>query len=552
MRGALASAFAILAVSGCTKVSNGPGGAGTHSWSQPGVFRFAENQDPRNLVPELGTSAVTGDLSMFIYSYAIRYDGKGNPVPDALSEVPTVENGDVSKDGLTLKYKLRHNIKWQDGQPLNCSDLKFTWQVIMNPHNNVNTTDGFKSIKDIDCSDPYVAVIHMKELYAPYLEQLWGVNGNAPILPEHILAKYNDDKGSLNTAPYLSMPIGSGPFKVVQWQRGSEIRMDAFPGFFMGKPKLNEVVFKMMPDENTMETQLQTHEIDMIARGTAINSQRYQTLADDPKNGLKMDASPSFIYSHIDFNLRHPIVNDKQVRLALAYATNRPEILDKIGHGFGTLSETDQSPVLSWAYTDDIAHHAFDVEKAKQILDADGWTVGPNGIREKNGQRLEFTLSTQSESTYGKAIQTLLQREWHDVGVQVDVKNGPTSEFFDNNPATGILQGGHYDAAIFSWVGASDPDDSPLYTTKNFAPGGQNDLFWSNPAVDKSAQDALTTLDRNRRKEDYAIVQQQMALDVPTIILYFWKDIYIYNTDLQGFTPSPVISAFWNPWEYSI
>lgn len=489
---------------------------------------------------------------MFIYSYAVRYDEKGNPVPDAVSEVPTVENGDVSKDGLTLKYKLRHNIKWQDGRQLTCNDLKFTWQVIMNPKNNVNTTDGFKSIKDIDCSDPYVAVVHMKELYAPYLQQLWGVNGNAPILPEHILAKYNDDKGSLNTAPYLSMPVGSGPFKVVQWQRGSEIRMVANPDFYLGKPKLNEVVFKYMPDENTMETQLQTHEIDMIARGTAINSQRYQALAADPKNGLKLDASPSFIYSHIDFNLRHAITGDKQVRLALSYATNRSEVLDKIGHGFGTLSETDQSPVLSWAYTNDFEHHPYDPDKARQILQADGWTPGPDGIRVKNGQRLEFDLSTQTESTYGKAVQTLLQREWRDVGVQADVKNAPTNLFFDNNPATGILQGGHYDAAIFSWVAASDPDDSPLYTTKNFAPGGQNNLFWSNPKVDKAASDALMTLDQNRRKADYKIVQQQIALDVPTIVLYFWKDIYIYNTDLQGFTPSPVISAFWNPWEYSI
>jgi len=165
---------------------------------------------------------------------------------------------------------------------------------------------------------------------------------------------------------------------------------------------------------------------------------------------------------------------------------------------------------------------------------------------------LEFNLSTQTESTYGKAIQTLLQREWRDVGVQVDVKNAPTSEFFDNSPSTGILQGGHYDAAIFAWVAAADPDDSPLYTTKNFAPGGQNNLFWSNPKVDAAAADALQTIDTNRRKADYKIIQQQMAIDVPTIILYFWKDIYVYNSDLKGFTPSPVISAFWDPWEYSI
>ncbi len=551
-RSAFASAMAVAALCSCAKVSTSGGGSAANTWTQPGVLRFAENQDPKTLVSELGASSITGDLSMFIFSYAVRYNDKAQPVPDALSEIPTVANGDVSKDGLTLKYKLRHNIKWQDGVPLTCKDLVFTWQVIMNPHNNVNTTDGFKDIKSIDCVNPYEAVIHMKKLYAPFLEQLWGVNGNAPILPEHILAKVNDAKGSFNTSSFNSMPIGSGPFKVVEWERGSKIRLEANPDFYLGKPKLNEVVFRMMPDENTMITQLQTHEIDMVARGTAISWPRYKALAADPKNNLTAIRVNSYIYSHIDFNLRHPIVSDRQVRLALAYATNRPEILDKIGHNSGVLAETDQSPVLSWAYTNDIQHHPYDPAKAKAILSADGWKVGPDGVRVKNGQRLEFNLSTQTESTYGKAIQTLLQREWRDVGVQVDVKNAPTSEFFDNSPSTGILQGGHYDAAIFAWVAAADPDDSPLYTTKNFAPGGQNNLFWSNPKVDAAAADALQTIDTNRRKADYKIIQQQMAIDVPTIVLYFWKDIYVYNSDLKGFTPSPVISPFWDPWEYSI
>ena len=94
--------------------------------------------------------------------------------------------------------------------PLTCKDLRFTWQVVMNTHNNVVTTDGYRDIKSIDCRNPAVAVVHMKRVYAPYLQQLWGVNGNAPILPEHLLAKYNDDRGSFNAAPYNALPVGSG------------------------------------------------------------------------------------------------------------------------------------------------------------------------------------------------------------------------------------------------------------------------------------------------------------------------------------------------------
>ncbi len=545
---ALASA---ISMTGCTKVSTG-GEAGTrHAWTIPGVFRFSEASDPKGLNPVLDSASPTLDLSMFIFSWTIRYDAKGRPVPDALREVPTVANGDVSKDGLTLKYKLRPNIEWQDGVPLTCDDLKFTWQVVMNTHNNVVTTDGYKDIGSIDCSDPHVAVIHMKKLYAPYLQQLWSVNGNAPILPRHLLAKYNDDKGSFNTAPYNALPVGSGPFKVVAWDRGQEVRMVANPYFYLGPPKLKEVVYKILPDENTEETQLQTHEIDMLATGSGMKWPQYAALAADPRNGLVAIRVDSFLFSHVDFNLRHPIVSDRNVRVALAYATNRQEIIAKILHGSAVPAETDQSPKLSWAYTNDVTHYPYDPAKARAILDADGWKVGPDGVRVKDGQRLEFTLSTQTESTYGKALQTFLQREWREVGAQADVKNYPTSQFFDNS-SSGILQGGHYDAAGFSWYGAADPDDSPIYSADNFAPHGQNAMFWGNRIATDAMNDALKTVDQARRKRDYVIVQQQLTLDVPTLIINFARVPFIYNSDFKGFDPSPVISAFWDPWNYSI
>lgn len=538
-------------LAGCTKGGTVGGTGERHSWTQPGVFRFSEYADPKNLNPSLASASPTLDLSMFIYSWTIRYDGNARPFPDALIEVPTIANGDVSKDGLTLKYKLRRNIKWQDGVQLTCRDLEFTRQVVMNPHNNVITTDGYKDIGSIDCSNPYVAVIHMKRLYAPFLQQLWSVNGNSPILPEHLLAKYNDDKGSFNTAPYNSLPVGSGPFKVVSWQRGQEVRMEANPDFYLGKPKLSTVIYKIVADENTVVAELQSHELDMLALGSGLKWPEYESIAADPKNGLTAIRVDSFQWSHVDFNLRHPVVSDVNVRRALAYATNRQEIIEKISHGSAIPAETDQHPKLSWAYTTDIAHYPFDPAKAKALLDADGWKVGPDGIRVKNGQRLEFTLSTQTESNAGKEVQTFLQGAWHDIGVQVDVKNYPTSQFFDNS-SNGILQGGHYDAAIFSWIGAADPDDNAIYSGDNLAPKGQNAMMWDNAEATAAMADALKTVDQARRKRDYVIVQQQLALDVPTIIVSFARVPYVYNTDFKGFDPSPVISAFWDPWNYSI
>jgi peptide/nickel transport system substrate-binding protein len=546
--GCAALALALLATA-CSKVRTTTDSDGRHAWTHPGVLRIGMNYDVKSLNVVLDGSALSLDVAMFIYSWAVRYDASGRPVPDALREVPTVANGDVSKDGRTLLYKLRTNITWQDGKPLTCEDLKFTWHYVMDPKTNIAVTDGFRDIASIDCRDKYVAVIHMKRLYAPFLQQLWGVNSNAPILPAHILAPYLA-AGTQNTAPFNAMPIGSGPFKVIQWERGTVVRLAANPNYFMGRPKLNEVDFYYEPDENTLETQIATHAIDMIARGTAINWPRYQALAAQPDSGLRAIVIPSFVYDHIDFNLHNPILADLQVRRAIAYATNRPEIIAKIMHNADSPSDSPEPP-YSWGYTTDTVHYTFDPAKARALLDADGWHLGPDGVRLKDGQRLEFNLSTQSESTIGKALQAVLQREWHDVGVQVDTKNYPTAQMFANGPEA-ILEGGHYDAATFAWSGAADPDIDALYSIDNIAPRGQNSLFWINPVASKALGAALSTVDQSKRKADYAIFQQQLALDVPTIIIGFRKVPYVYNTDLKGFDPSPVISVFWNPWEYSM
>jgi len=542
----LAGVAALALLGACTRADTTASVKSGNGWTRSGVLRFAENQDIRNLNPMLATSAAVGDLSMFLFSYAVRYNDKAEPVPDALSEIPTIENGDVSRDGLTLKYKLRPNIKFHDGVPMTSKDLWFTWTCVMNKHNNVITTDGYKDIASIDYRDPHVAVFHMKKVYAPFLQQIFGVNGNAPILPEHLLAKFNDDKGSFNTAPFQSAPVGSGPFKFVEWQRGSSVRMDAFADFFLGRPKLNEVIYSIMPDENTMLTQLRTHEIDMEIRGSGVLWDQYKSLPDT------VAIHPQeYVYDHIDFNITHPPLGDLQVRRALAFAIDRKTILDKIYHGLGELAPADESPSIGKAYEPNVMRYPYDPAKAKSILDADGWQSGSDGIRVKNGVRLAFNYSTQNESTVGLRIQEQVLRYWHDIGVEANVKNTPTALFFDNT-RIGILQGGHYDVASFAWTAAADPDDSAIYSADNLAPSGQNALFWKDAIATKAMNDALATVDFAKRKAAYSIVQKRLTEDVPTIVLFFRQEPIVYNNDLKGFSSSPVISPFWNPWEYSI
>jgi peptide/nickel transport system substrate-binding protein len=552
---AAVGALLALALSACTRVGDPGGsttaskpGAGGNPFTQHGRLVISAAADPKNLDPIIDSSQPTLELSMFLFSYTIRYDEHSQPVPDAVSEIPTLENGDVSRDGRTLKYKLRHDITWHDGEPLTCKDLRFTWQAVMNPHNNAQTTVGYDAIKDVDCSDPYVAVVHMKHVYSPFLQQLWSVNGNAPILPEHLLAKYNDDKGSFNQAPYQSAPVGSGPFKFVSWDRGSQVRLEAYPKYFRGRPGLDEVIYKIIPDGNTLVTQVQTHEVDMGFNMPSGAWDREKAFA-----GTTAIAPIVYNYVHIDFNLRQPLFSDVRVRRALTYALDRPALLEKVQHGLGDLADTFFDATLSPSYVNrNVMKYPYDPAKARALLDQAGWKVGPGGIRVKNGQRLSFVFSTQTESTTGHALQAQAQSYWRAIGADVTLKNYPTSSFFANDPS-GILTSGKYDVATYSWAGAADIDQSAIYSGHYLAPHGQNFFFWNNPVATAKMDDANATVDPKRRIADYMTVQDEFAKDDGSIIMWFRKYPIVYNSDLQGVLATPVISTpFWNTWDYKI
>jgi peptide/nickel transport system substrate-binding protein len=540
-----ASVLVALTLCACTKVGESEGSSGANAHADRLVL--ATISDPKGLNPAFASATPTLELSALLFSYAVRYDDHARAVPDAVSEIPTIANGDVAKDGLTIRYKLRHGIKWHDGQgDLTCVDMRSTWKMMINPKNIIDTTTGWDAIKDIDCTDPYVAVVHMKHVYAWYLQQLWGVNGNSPILPAHIIDKYNDNKGSMNQAPFNSAPVGSGPYRFVSWERGSQIRLEAFPDYFLGKPKIAEMVYRITPDGNTLATQVETHETDIAWN---LPPTQYTRVKAAP--GVTAITPVVYIFDHVDFNLDRPLFGDIRVRRALTYAIDRKAMLEKVQRGLGELSDTFLDPTLyKSAYDPTVMKYPFDPARANALLEAAGWHRGSDGIRTKNGQRLSFQLSTQVESTNGHLVQAELQVYWRAVGVDAEIKNYPSSLFFDQT-SNGIVAGGKYDVALYAWAGAAEVDQSAIYSAHFMPPHGQNYPRWRNARATAAMDDANGTVDTARQIADYKIVQQEFAKDDPSIIMWFRKFVISYPNNLKDFTATPVITTpFWNPWVY--
>ncbi len=433
---AAALALGALAAAGCTKVGTagaGPGSAAgaAHAWTQPGLLRIAGLSEPDSLNPLVGNQQIDNDLSMFWAGYLFNLDDHNEFVPELATEMPTLRNGDISRDGLTIVYHLRRGVLWQDGAAFTAGDVLFTYRAIMNDRNNIPSRAGYDVIASLAAPDPHTVVVRLKRPWSPFVATFFTMSGTPyPVLPKHLLEKYPD----INRIPYNSKPVGTGPFIMDGWQRGQKIVFHANPHYWRGRPKLDRIEYDPIPDENTVLTRLQAHEVDMEFNAPSVQYPTLQKLA-----GYNVLLTPFTQFAQLALNVKSPVLSDVRVRRALAYATNVPEFITDITHGVQVPGDSDQ-PSFSWAHASGLPRYTFDPARARRLLEAAGWQAGPDGVRTKAGQRLTLVAANVSGSSVGNAAFVLAQRQWRDVGVDLEVKNYVSSLFFAAYGAGGILQ----------------------------------------------------------------------------------------------------------------
>jgi peptide/nickel transport system substrate-binding protein len=530
-----------LLFASCSKVSENAG-PGANVPFEPGVLRYADISEPDSLNPLLSTQLVVADIEYLTFSFFFRYDDQQRFVPDIALVEPTLENGLISKDGKTITYHLRRGVKWQDGAPLDAKDVVFTFHAIMNPNNNVQVRTGYDQIADVTAPDDYTVIVHMKRVFSPIIAYFMCQQGGFPIVPAHLLAKYPN----VNNIPYNTKPVGSGPFRITEWVHGDHITMEASPSYYRGPPKLKKIVYRFIASTNTIKVQLQTHETDAWFRANTDVTPELEKIP-----GIVVKKSPENLFAHIDFNVKDPILSDLRVRKAIEYSLNRREMVANITHNINTMGNSDIAE-YSWAFPKDLAIYDNDPAKAKALLDEAGWKPGPDGVRVKNGQRLELQFSLVSGSSTGEKIASLVQAAAKNVGIAVTIKGYPAAVYFGAAQTGGILNGGKYQLGSFSWSSGVDPDNSSIYGCEQFPPKGQNNLFWCDPKLEAAEQDALSTFDQKRRIKDYEIIERELIEQVPTIFLWHSRRVDALSEHFHGFVSSPATSANWNAWEWSM
>lgn len=501
---------------------------------------FDISADPRTLDPlfaHVDSGAVEPELARLAFEPFFDLDERGRPVPALLREMPTRANGGVSPDGRTLRYHLRHGIRWSDGVPVTSRDVLFTLRAILDPSNPVASREGYDRIVRAEAPDARTVVFHLRAAWAPAVLTYFAYGATPQfVLPEHVLAA----QAPLERAPFGGAPsVGDGPFRFVEWRRGDGLAYVANPRYWRGPPGLARLDVRVVPDPNTNLLLMRTGAIDF----NLLAPVQIASLAGRP--GIRFRDVPTAIVAGLALATMHEPMNDVRIRRVVAESIDRAAISRLITLGHYPVANSDR-PRFSFAYDPALRQPAFDPARADRDLDAAGWHPGREGVRIKDGHVLAMTYVAFPESTTGIRVAVFIQEELRDRGFLIDQKAISNEQLF--LPEFGTLARGEFDAAYVPFAMGADPDDRFVY---GCAGAEQNYMHYCDPTVERLEARAASAGSERARHALYATIDRIVARDVPVLWLFRANYTYAYRARLGGFSPN-AFSPTWNAWQWRV
>ena len=448
--------------------------------------------------------------------------------PDGRPRGDLAESWTVSNDGLTYAFQLRKGVTFHDGRPLTAEDVKFTFASILDPAvgspHRARVELALGGPDAITVRGPETIEFRLKQPNAPFLTQ----ELTRHIVPKHVL-------GGLAAKDWLSAdfntkgPIGSGPFKFGEWVKDSHATVNAYAGYFKGRPKIDQYVRKVLRDASVVAAQLKTGEIDMGGTEATL-------LADLQKsshlNLKSYDTSNSVIFVFQLDTAKNDLVADAAVRQALMVGLDRKGIVDTLCFGTCSVADSMFSPI-SWARdTQGLPSYAFDPARARRLLDDAGWRLGSDGVRERGGKKLSFTLYSIAGSPALDAIAAIAQEQWRALGVRVALR---PEEF--TALGTRLRTSRDFEVVLFGANYPVDPDPTPFWTSGSHV-AGFNYGGYANPAADRLIEEAAREGSIDKRKALYKELDRLLMADLPTGIVVFYKEHAVINKRVLNVDPN--------------
>ncbi len=481
-------------------------------------------QEPRTLLPHFDLLTLSHEIQSLVFDPLLTLDVNGEYLPRLAAVVPTVENGGISPDGRTYTFRLREGVQWHDGEPFTAADVKFTWEVITNPDLPIPSRSIWEDVTAVETPDSHTVMFTFAEPNVAFLDVT--ARSNAFILPKHLLADDDIANSALNRAP-----VGTGPFVIQEWVSGSHIAFGRNPHYWQdGRPHLAEIVVRIIPGSEGQRAALQRGELDLLLDITSADLSFVEGL-----NQYQVVTTPTYAWWHFWLNNSDPVLADRSVRQALAYGLDKAAITETVMRGINEPLHAVVPPA-HWAHNPDVRVYPYDPDRAQELLEESGWTLGADGIRQRDNVRLRLeVLNIAGQAERLRVIQ-IAQAYWRDLGIDVQIREIDGASF----PPT--MAGGDFQIA-YGWFGEEHEPVFNLWLGTNW----QN--YDNEEALDLLRQ-VPTLVEQSERQALVQRFQELAAEDMPTLPLATRVLLSAARNDLQGYEPG-LAGSLWNAADWS-
>jgi peptide/nickel transport system substrate-binding protein len=495
------------------------------------VLNLATNADP-TLNPWTPGAVIESNLiNTILFEQLTRYS------PDDLSPIPALATSWTPEEGgLAWVFELRQGVVWSDGDPFDAADVAFTFNdVVLNADLGAQSASQFNVIETVEILDDHTVRFVLKR---PFSALPYYLASFAGLLPEHVLG---DAENPLTVAEFnKGIPVTTGAFKVAEFVPGSYVRLEPNPTYWGGAPKLGGLIFRIIPDANTQVAQALAGQLDVVTRlspnviGEIEGSGRLEVLRQSQN-----------LFFFVAPNHDDPRFEDVRVKQALLMAIDRQAMIDAILTGFGRVASGPVAPMLGALFSDAVRQYPFDAEAAGALLDEAGWTVGADGVRQKDGERLSFAMPT---GQFGDLVPStlLVQQYWADIGVEADVQVMEWNAYIQQ-----VILARDYDVTLAWWSMPPTADVAPYFSC-SAAQSGNNIPNYCNEELDALMDAGRAALTAEDQIAAYAAMQVMTAEELPYLYLW-WPDILTAkSTALQGFPAITAATAFQHAVEWFV
>jgi peptide/nickel transport system substrate-binding protein len=481
-------------------------------------------QEPKTLLPHLDLLTLSREVQRLVFDGLLALDDRGQYVPRLAAEVPTVENGGISADGRVYTFRLRRDVRWQDGAPFTAADVEFTWRFITDPKVPVPSRVVWQDVQRVETPDPHTVRFHFAHPSLAFLGTVASDRGY--IVPKHLLDGKDAAASELNRKP-----VGTGPFVVREWGAGSHVLLARNPAYReAGKPLLDEVLVRIVPATAGARAAVQRGEADLWLHVPTADVAFARA-----QPGYRVVAAPSYAWWHFWLNSEDPILQDRRVRQALAHGMDKAAIVD--GVMAGMVRPLDAAlPPAHWAHHPGVRTYPFDPARARALLDEAGWKPGAGGVREKDGRPLALEILNIAGEAERLQVVQIVQAGWRQLGIDARVR------MIDGPAFPPAMAKGEYQVA-YGWFGEEPEPVFNLWL-------GTNWQRYRNEAALELLRQARVTAARAKRLELIRAFQAQVAEDLPTLPLAPRVLLNVVSARLRGYAPSAV-GSLWNAADWS-